>query len=164
MLALEWGEHCEMTKVLWKKNFSLLVAWYGSLCKSRARNSFFFSSSFWRVFLLARCRRNTKATREEAKKKRGKGKQINKQVDGRRNLCDKKICLIYFFVAFCRSFVSFCLFFGAEDSFREVTYAKFRVVRIMAFCEIGVHKVAALRCIRATLCARGSMVMIIADD
>lgn len=29
-------------------------------------------------------------------KKSEKRKQINKQVDGRKNLCDKKICLIYF--------------------------------------------------------------------
>lgn len=164
MLALEWGKHCEMTKVFMKEEFLLLSA--------RRLIRFFMqvsSKEFVLVFfvLASLPSRSVQAKHESdtrRRKKRGKGKQINKQVDGRRNLCDKKNLSHLFLRRFCRSFVSFFLFFGAEDSFREVTYAKFRVVRIMAFCEIGVHKVAALRVVMATMCERGSMVMIIADD
>lgn len=112
-----------MTKVLWKIFFR-----YGSLFKSR------------KIFCFRLCAKRRWSTKNRIGRKE---KQINKQVDGRRNLCDKKICLIYSFraqFAFVSGAVAPCRFF-----FNGVTYAKFSwgSERIMAFV---VHKVAGFLC------------------
>lgn len=111
-----------MTKVFLKKSSFFSSARYASSCKSRKEFVFFYflhrrSSSF--SLAASEHRENTK------REKRGK-KQINKQVDGRRNLCDKKICLIYFSSLFAALLSPFSLV--QSFSWRilyEVTYAKF---------------------------------------